>query len=65
MICKAGSGFRSGPGVHVHFASLSLVDRDDPLCEIVARKIIEIDGAGVREPQEIAKRAVKELGVPT
>jgi hypothetical protein len=45
--------------------SLHLVDRNDPVCEIVARKIIEIDGAGVREPQEIAKRAVKELGVPT
>jgi hypothetical protein len=25
--------------------ALSLVDRDDPICEIVARKVIEIDAA--------------------
>ena len=43
---------------------LSLVDRDDPVCGIVARKIIEIDAAGTREPEEIAKVAVKQLGLP-
>ena len=43
---------------------LSLVDRDDPLCEIVARKVIEIDAAGTREPEEIARLAVKQLGIP-
>ena len=35
---------------------LSLVDRNDPVCEIVARKVIEIDAAGTRDPEEIAKR---------
>jgi len=30
---------------------LSLVDRNDPVCEIVARKVIEIDAAGIRDPQ--------------
>jgi hypothetical protein len=44
--------------------SLSLVDRDDPVCEIVARKVIEIDAAGTREPDEIARLAVKQLGIP-
>lgn len=44
--------------------SLSLVDRDDPLCEIVARKIIEIDALGTHDPDEIAKVAAKEFGVP-
>jgi hypothetical protein len=43
---------------------LSLVDRDDPLCEIVARKVIEIDAAGTHEPKEIAKLTVKQLGIP-
>ena len=43
---------------------LSLVDRDDPICEIVARKVIEIDAAGTHEPKEIAKLAVKQLGIP-
>jgi hypothetical protein len=44
--------------------SLSLVDRDDRVCEIVARKVIEIDAAGTREPDEIARLAVKQLGIP-
>ena len=44
--------------------SLSLVDRNDPVCEIVARKVVEIDTSGIHDPQEIATRAVKELGVP-
>jgi hypothetical protein len=42
--------------------SLSLVDRDDPLAEIVARKVIEV-GASVHDPAEIAKTAVKRLGL--
>ena len=44
--------------------SLSLVDRDDPVCEIVARKVIEIDAAGTHDPAEIARLAVKKLGLP-
>jgi hypothetical protein len=44
--------------------SLSLVDRNDPICEIVARKVIEIDAAGTRDPKEIASLAVKQLGIP-
>jgi hypothetical protein len=41
--------------------SLHLVDRDDPVAEIVARKIIEIGAAGVRDPAEISEIAVKQL----
>lgn len=41
---------------------LHLVDRNDPICEIVARKIIDIDAAGTREPEAIAKLAVAQLG---
>jgi hypothetical protein len=44
--------------------SLSLVDRDDPVCDIVARKVIEIDAAGTHDPKEIAKLAMKQLGIP-
>jgi hypothetical protein len=45
--------------------SLSLVDRkNDPACEIIARKIIEIDAAGTHDPEEIARVAVKKLGLP-
>lgn len=41
--------------------SLQLVDRNDPICEIVARKVIEIDAAGTRDPHAIAKAAAREL----
>lgn len=44
--------------------SLSLVDRNDPICDIVARKIIEIDSSGTHDPREIAKIAARDLGAP-
>jgi hypothetical protein len=42
--------------------SLSLVDRNDPLTELVARNIIEV-GTGILDPAEIAKAAIKRLGI--
>jgi hypothetical protein len=42
--------------------SLHLVDRDDPVCEIVAQKVIQIDAAGTHDPEEIARMTVKQLG---
>lgn len=42
--------------------SLHLVDRNDPICEMVAHKIIEIGLDGTRDPQEIAALAIKQLG---
>lgn len=44
--------------------SLHLVDRNDPICEIVARKVIEIDRAGTHDPHEIAALATKEFKIP-
>jgi len=41
--------------------SLNLIDRDDPLCDFIARKIIEIDAAGIHDPNEIAKIAIRQL----
>ena len=35
---------------------------NDPICEIVARKIIEINAAGWHEPEEIAELAAAQLG---
>jgi hypothetical protein len=43
--------------------SLHLVDRDDPVTEIVARKIIEIAATGVHDAAEIAEIAVKQIGL--
>ena len=49
----------------VTLRSLCLVDRDDPVCKIVARKVIEIDAKGIHEPKEIAKLAEREFGIRT
>lgn len=42
---------------------IGLVDRNDPLAEIVAKKVIEIAQRGVRDPSAIAALAIVELGV--
>ena len=38
-----------------------MIDRNDPIAEIVAKTVIEIGATGVREPSEISKMAVKRL----
>jgi len=43
--------------------TIGLVDRNDPIAEIIAKKIIEIAQTGVREPADISALAIKELGV--
>ncbi len=43
--------------------SLQLVDRNDPIVDIVARKIIEVGATGVSDPEQISKLAIKQLGV--
>ena len=44
--------------------NLKLVDRNDPVCEIVARKIINIVENGVTNAIAISQIATRELGVP-
>lgn len=36
----------------------------DPVCEIVARKVMEIVASGTHDPNEIAKLAIDQLGLP-
>jgi hypothetical protein len=43
--------------------SLHLVDRNDPVAEIVAKTVIGIDATGVRNPSDISKIAVKRLAI--
>jgi hypothetical protein len=43
---------------------LRLVDRTDPLTELIAKKIIEVTRNGEQDPTSICARAIKELGVP-
>jgi len=61
---QPGEGRRLNRAFSFALRSLSLVDRNDPICEIVARKVIEIDAAGTHDPKEIASLAVKQLGTP-
>jgi hypothetical protein len=42
---------------------LSLVDRNDPLTELIARKIIELGQRGIRDAIKLSEMAIKELGV--
>ena len=43
--------------------TLSVVDRNDPLTELIAKKIIEIGQTGVKEPTQISEIAIKDLGI--
>ena len=42
---------------------LGVVDRNDPLCDMVARKVIEVGATGISEPREIAEMAVARIGL--
>jgi hypothetical protein len=44
---------------------LRLVDRGDPLTELIARKIIEVAQTGLKDPAKISAQAIKQLGIPT
>jgi hypothetical protein len=40
-----------------------LKDRSDPVCEIVARKIIEIGASGASDPLAISEIAARQLAL--
>jgi hypothetical protein len=42
--------------------TIGLVDRNDPITEMIARKIIEIGQRGVRDPAQLSKLTIKEMG---
>ena len=44
--------------------TLCVKERDDPLTEMIAKKIIKIAKTGIRDPTQIAARVIKELGLP-
>ncbi len=43
--------------------SLHLVDRNDPIVDIVAKKIIEVGATGISDSEQISKLAIKQIGV--
>ena len=42
---------------------LGVVDRNDPLCDMVARKVIEVGASGPCEPRKMAEMAVARIGL--
>jgi hypothetical protein len=44
--------------------ALGLKERDDPITQIVAKKVFEIAQRGIEDPSEISKLAIKQLGLP-
>ncbi len=42
---------------------IGLVDRNDPITEMIARKVIEIGHTGIHDPAEISKIAVSQLRI--
>jgi hypothetical protein len=46
---------------NITLRNLNLVDRNDPICEIVARKVIEIGSRGASDAVAIAEIAYRQL----
>lgn len=44
--------------------TIGVQDRNDPLTELIARKIIEIGQTGLKDPATICLRTIEELGLP-
>jgi hypothetical protein len=42
---------------------LGVLDRDDPLCRMVARDVIDICASGISDPRKIAGLAVERMGL--
>lgn len=41
---------------------LKLVDRNDPVTELVAAKVIEVFRSGLRDPAQVSANVLKEIG---
>jgi len=44
--------------------ALGFPDRDTPVTELVAKKIIEIAETGEHDPSRLISQAISELGIP-
>ena len=42
---------------------LQLIDRNDPLTELIAKAIVNVTATGERDPETIKERALSALGV--
>lgn len=44
--------------------TIGVEDRNDPLTELIAKKIIEIGQTGLKDPAQICSRAIEALDLP-
>jgi hypothetical protein len=42
---------------------LNIIDRSDPLTELIAKSIVNVTAMGERDPEKIKERALNALGV--
>ena len=42
---------------------IGLVDRNDPITEMIAKKIIEIGQRGVQDPMLLSELTIREMGI--
>ena len=61
---ETGGGQPSRSGYEQALRTLCVKERDDPLTEMIAKKIIKIAKTGIHDPTQIAARVIKELGLP-
>jgi hypothetical protein len=43
--------------------TIGVQDRNDPLTELIAKKVIEVGQTGLKDPSDICGRAIDELGL--
>ena len=44
-------------------SDLQLIDRNDPLTELIAKAIVNVTSTGERDPERIKERALSALGI--
>ncbi len=42
---------------------LAVVDRNDPISELIAKSIVNVTATGERDPERVKERAINALGV--
>ena len=53
-----------GSALEAAVKSAGLEDRNDPLVELLAHKIMQVYRLGEHDPNRLKERALQELGVP-